>query len=61
MEQFLAFLPNLGHGALATLGLTLGAGGWCAWTRESALQSVTSRPGQVSTFDRQRNINRATA
>ena len=30
MEQFLAFLPNLGHGALATLGLTLGAGGWCA-------------------------------
>ena len=29
MEQFLAFLPNLGRGALTTLGLTLGAGLVC--------------------------------
>ena len=29
MEQFLAFLPNLGRGALTTLGLTIGAGLVC--------------------------------
>lgn len=29
MEQFLAFLPNLGRGALTTLGLTVGAGLVC--------------------------------
>jgi len=29
LEQFLAFLPNLGRGALTTLGLTIGAGLVC--------------------------------
>jgi polar amino acid transport system permease protein len=29
LEQFLAFLPNLGRGALTTLGLTVGAGLVC--------------------------------